>query len=42
MRRPALLMALLGLVAAFLRRRRAAARDEQDLWHEATTAPDLR
>jgi hypothetical protein len=41
-RRPALLLALLGLGAVLLRRRSAAARAEQELWHEATTAPDLR
>ena len=42
MRRPAVLMLLLGALAATLRRRSTAARAEQDLWHEATTAPDLR
>ena len=42
MRRPALLLVLLGVGAALFRRRSAAARAEQDLWHEATTAPDLR
>jgi MYXO-CTERM domain-containing protein len=41
-RRPALLLVLLGALAAFLRRRSAASRAEQDLWREATTAPDLR
>ena len=35
----ALVLGALGLVA--LRRQRAA-RNEADLWHEATTAPDLR
>ena len=42
MRRPAVLLLLLGALAAVLRRRSSAARAEQDLWHEATTAPDLR
>jgi hypothetical protein len=40
-RRPALLVALLGAAFAVLRRSRAA-RAERDLWHEATTTPDLR
>ena len=42
MRRPALLLVLLAAGAALFRSRRAAARAEADLWHEATTAPDLR
>ena len=42
MRRPALLVLLLGLAAAVLRKRSAASRAEADLWHEATSAPDLR
>ncbi len=42
MRRPALLVLLLGVVAAVLRRRKQAADHEADLWHEATAAPDLR
>ena len=41
MRRPVLLAGVAALVAAVLRRRRAA-RDERDLWTEATAAPDLR
>ena len=42
MRRPALLVALLGAVALLLRRKAAAGQAEKDLWTEATTAPDLR
>ena len=42
MRRPALLVLLLGVAAALLRRRSSATRAEADLWHEATSAPDLR
>ena len=42
MRRPALLVALLGVVAAVLRRRSRAGQAEKDLWTEATAAPDLR
>ena len=42
MRRPAVLLALLGVGAALLRRRSTAARAERELWHEATVAPDLR
>ena len=41
MRRPALLVVLLGGVLALVRRSRAA-RAERDLWAEATVAPDLR
>jgi hypothetical protein len=41
-RRPALLVALLGAGAAFLLRRSRAAADERQLWAEATSAPDLR
>ena len=41
MRRPVLLAGLVALGATLLRRRRSA-RDERDLWTEATTAPDLR
>lgn len=40
-KRPVLLLAVAGAALAFLRRRRAA-RSEQDLWTEATAAPDLR
>ncbi len=42
MRRPALLVVLLGAGAVALTRRRKAQRAERDLWNEATTAPDLR
>ena len=42
MRRPALLLGLAAAVLAVLQRRRASASAERDLWHEATTAPDLR
>ncbi len=42
MRRPAVLVALLGAGALLLRRRKRAARDERDVWTEATAAPDLR
>jgi hypothetical protein len=42
MRRPALLVALLGAGALALVRRSRAARAERDLWAEATVAPDLR
>ena len=41
MRKPALVLALLGAVAAVLRKRKAA-QAEKDLWTEATSAPDLR
>ncbi|MDP3714311.1 MAG: DLW-39 family protein [Mycobacteriales bacterium] len=41
MRKPALILALLGAAAAVLRKRKAA-RAEKDLWTEATTTPDLR
>jgi hypothetical protein len=40
-RRPVLLIAMLGAVLAVVRRRKAG-RSEADLWHEATSAPDLR
>ena len=42
MRRPALLVALLGAVTVLLRRKAKAGQAEKDLWNEATTAPDLR
>lgn len=42
MRRPALLVALLGAVTVLLRRRTRAGQAEKDLWTEATTPPDLR
>ncbi len=40
-KRPVLLLALLGAVLAVVRRKKAA-RSDQDLWNEATSAPDLR
>ena len=40
MRRPALLVALLGAVAVLLRRR--AGQSEKDVWTQATAPPDLR
>ncbi|MCU1691767.1 MAG: hypothetical protein JWM64_858 [Frankiales bacterium] len=42
MRRPALLVLLLAALTTLLRRRASAGKAEQDLWHEATSAPDLR
>ena len=42
MRRPALLVALLGALAVLVRRRARAGQAEKDLWTEATAAPDLR
>jgi hypothetical protein len=42
MRRPALLVALLGAVTVLLRRRTRSGQAEKDLWTEATTPPDLR
>ena len=42
MRRPALLVALLGAGALALVRRSRAARAERERWAEATVAPDLR
>ena len=41
MKRPVLLLALLGAALAVLRKRQAA-RGDGDLWREATSAPDLR
>jgi len=41
MRRPALLVALLGAAAMLLRRSRAG-RSDRDVWTQATEAPDLR
>jgi hypothetical protein len=41
MKRPALLLAVLGALLAVVRRRRAG-QAEADLWNEATSAPDLR
>jgi hypothetical protein len=42
MRRPALLVALLGAVAVLLRRKARAGQAEKDLWTEATAPVDLR
>lgn len=42
MRRPALLIVLLGALSAVLRRRAKAGQADKDLWTEATTPPDLR
>ena len=42
MRRPALLVALLGVLSVLVRRRARAGQAEKDLWNEATAAPDLR
>ncbi len=41
MKRPVLLLAVLGALLAVVRRRQAG-RAEADLWTEATSAPDLR
>ncbi|MFP5220494.1 MAG: DLW-39 family protein [Actinomycetes bacterium] len=41
MRRSIALAGVVALVTAVLRRRRAA-REERDLWTEATSTPDLR
>ena len=40
-KRPVVLLAILGAVLSVVRRRKAG-KSEADLWHEATTAPDLR
>ena len=42
MRRPALLVALLGAAAVVVTRRRRAQRSDADLWNVAPVAPDLR
>ena len=42
MRRPALLVALLGFGAVLWRRLARSGQAEKDLWTEATAAPDLR
>ena len=42
MRRPALLVALVGALAVLLRRKSKAGQAEKDLWTEATATPDLR
>jgi hypothetical protein len=41
MRKPAMILALLGAAAAVLRKRKSA-RAEKDLWTEATAPRDLR
>jgi hypothetical protein len=41
MKRPVLLLAVLGALLAAVRRRQAG-RAEADLWNEATRPPDLR
>ncbi|MEO6206125.1 MAG: DLW-39 family protein [Mycobacteriales bacterium] len=41
-KRPVLLLALVGAVLAVVRRKKAAKADDQNLWNEATSAPDLR
>lgn len=41
MKRPVLLLAVVGALLAVVRRKRAG-RAEADLWNEATSAPDLR
>ena len=40
MRRPALLVALLGAAAVLVKRRSKAQNAERELWTEATTPPD--
>ena len=40
-KRPVLLLALVGAVLAVVRRKKAAKADD-NLWTEATSAPDLR
>ena len=40
-KRPVLLLAIVGAVLAVVRRKKAG-KAEADLWHEATSAPDLR
>jgi hypothetical protein len=42
MRRPTLLVVLLGAGALLLRRRSRSGRADKDVWTEATTPPDLR
>jgi hypothetical protein len=42
LRRPTLLVALLGAGALWWRRKARSGRAERDLWTEATTTPDLR
>ena len=42
MRRPALLVALLGAAAVLLRRKSRSGQAEKDLWTEATAPVDLR
>lgn len=42
MRRPALMVALVGALTVLLRRKARAGQADKDLWNEATTTPDLR
>jgi hypothetical protein len=42
MRRPALLVALLGAATVLLRRKARSGQADRDLWTEATAVPDLR
>ncbi len=42
MKRPALLVVLLGAAALAARKKARAGQAEKDLWTEATAAPDLR
>ena len=42
MRRPALLVVLVGALTVLLRRRGRSGQAERDVWTEATTPPDLR
>ncbi len=42
MRRPAVLVVLLGAAAVLLRRKARAGQAEKDVWTTATAAPDLR
>jgi len=42
MRRPALLLALIGALSVVLRRRARAGQADKDIWTEATAPRDLR
>ena len=42
MRRPALLVALVGAAAVVFKKRSKAQQAERELWTEATSKPDLR
>ena len=42
MRRPAVLVALIGVLSVVLRRRAKAGQADKDVWIEATATPDLR